>query len=276
MGARIPFLSAESPMWGQCADQSSKHIVEVSTVTSDDDWNGVGSSPFVGDLGKIGIKIPTAATESQSTRYLARLCGVEIPSGYAIVLRGVRQYATIRAELTLNGILLPLEAEITSPGWSFIDGNISWHLRHQQNQFARHRADPAQTPGTDPMMQGLSPALLYDPTLAAPYVPPNGGRPPGNSVYGLGTWRDMRYPWTSTDWTLSTVVRGPGSVVFYASVHQTDPDAEIRPVYPDVDGMRPEDRFVSNFIRTAVYGRVAGSMIFELLPCVGKPPESER
>lgn len=266
MSAPLPFLGARDPLWAASAAGICDNVVEVSTVTSDDDLNGIGGHPAVGDLGSTGIRVPLAPTTSPSTRYLARLCGIEIPSGYAIIVQGLRQAATIRTQTTENGIPLVLEREIDSPLWRFLDGNISWHLRHEENLYSRHVSDPAQTPGTDPTMLGLAPALLYVPPLV-PYVPPNGGLPPGGAINGLGSWRDIRFPWTSTDWGMSEIVRGPGRVVMYASVRQTNPSALVRPLYPDVEGMRPEDRFVSNFQLTAVYGRVAGSIIFNIMPC---------
>jgi len=112
-------------------------------------------------------------------------------------------------------------------------------------------------------MTGLDSVLLYTPPLA-PYIALGAGIPPGDAVGDLGTMRDIRYPWGSTDWTISELVKGPGAVAFYASVFQTN--AEGRPFYPGVLGMRPEDQFISNFPE-AIYGRVAGAMIVEIFPC---------
>lgn len=266
MSDTLSSLTASDPRW---ADRSCTHFVELATATGDQDLVGVGSSPYLGDLGRTGIAVPTAPTTAQNQRYLFRLCGVEIPSEYAIMIRGIRQLATIRHEETINDFPLVVEREIVSPLWSFLDGNISWHLRWQKNQFSSKRADAVQVGGTSPQMRGLGTALLYIPPLL-PYQALGGGIPPGTAIHDLGTWRDIRYPWSNTQvqWAHGILIKGPGAVVMYASVNQTD--ASIRPIYPDVRGMRPEDQFVSNFRTTARYGRVAGGMMFELMPACAK------
>jgi hypothetical protein len=267
-----PFLRATSKRWSDPPQgRGCENIVElVSAAARDTDLTGVGSSPWVGDMGRTGIAVPAAPTTSQRNRYLFRLCGFEIPSGKAAILRGIRQLATIRHQETINDLPLVVEREIESPLWSFLDGNISWHLRRQPNQFSSNTQSTTQVAGTSFNMRQLDTALLCRVGGLPPaYGALNAGIPPGVSVDALGTWRDIRYPWTSTEWTLSRLFRGPGTVVLYASVAQTDP--ENRPLYPGLAGERPEDLFVSNFPDTARYGRVAGALIVELLPCC---PES--
>jgi hypothetical protein len=258
VSALLSFLRADDARW-----QSCDNIVELASSASDVDSTVIGTSPYLGDRATTAVPVPVAPTLSQDNRYLFRLCGVEIPVGFGIVIRGLRQGATIRHVEQTNGEPLIIEREVVSPFWSFLDGNISWHLRLQQQQFAPRGFDPAQLAGTDPEMRSLDTALLYSPPLV-PYTALGAGQPPGAAVGDLGTFRDMRYQWDQTQWGLSQMIRGPGAVVFYASVHQTDP--ANRPLYPGVAGMRPEDQFISNF-PDAIYGRVAGGMIFELMPC---------
>lgn len=250
------FLRAQDDIWKQCPQ-----VVELYSASFDADVTGIGSSPFGADLGSTGVRVPDAPTISQRSRYLFRLCGVEIPNQYAIIIKGLRQAATIRHTEIDNGRPLILEREIVSPFWRFLDGNISWHLMLQQQQFAANVFDPAQTAGTSPEEQGLDTVLLYNPPLV-PYTPPGAGYPPGNGIEDLGTIRDIRFRWDRTSWTMHTIVRGPGAVVFYASVFQTNP--ANRPQYPSVDGMRPEDKFLSNF-PDARYGRVMGAMTFQVV-----------
>jgi hypothetical protein len=270
-----PFLRATNKRWADPpGPQHCSNIVElVSAASRDTDLTGVGSSPWPGDMGRTGIAVPAAATTSQRNRYLFRLCGFEIPSGKAAILRGIRQLATIRHQgppTGLGDLPIVVEREVVSPLWSFLDGNISWHLRRQPNQFSSNTQSPTQIPGTSFNMHALDTALLCQVGGLPPaYSALNAGIPPGVGIDVLGTWRDIRFPWENTDWSLSRLFRGPGTVVLYASVAQTDPTA--RPLYPGVAGERPEDQFVSNFQDTAVYGRVAGSLIVELLPCC---PES--
>ena len=275
MGAPIDFLTAEAfrekasrlgragdcePKkeggWASCED----HIIEVASAAFDTDLTGIGSTPWSGDQASTGVRVPAAPTTGPGNRYLFRLCGVEIPAGYAIMIRRLRQAATIRQTDILNGEPRIIEQDITSPFWRFQDGNISWHLRLQKQQFAPKVFDPAQIAGTSPEMRALDTALLYRPPLV-PYRALGAGQPPGTSVGDLGTFRDIRFTWQNQSLSLRSLVKGPGAVVFYASVFQTDP--AIRPLYPSVAGMRPEDQFLGNFPR-AIYGRVAGAIIFEI------------
>jgi hypothetical protein len=255
-----PMLSVSDPRW-KC-----RNVVELVSSSFDPDKAGVGSSPYVGDMASTGVRVPEAPTTSQSNRYLIRLCGVQIPAGRALILHGLRQAATIRCTQALDNcttIVAP-ELEVTSPFWSFADGNISWHLRLIPNRFAPAVADPAQQPGTDPNLNRLDSALLYVPPLT-PYTAPNAGIPPGAAADLLGTWRDMRFPWDNTDWDLHALIVGPYNLVFYASVHQPDPTNRRVAVVADPGALRPEDRFVAQF-QQAIYGRVAGAMTFETLP----------
>lgn len=257
-------LHADDPRW------DCRNVIELSSAALDTDKFAVGSSPFFGDAGGTGIAVPAAPTTALNNRYLFRLCGVDIPAGRAVIIRALRQLATIRQVETLEpgGFLRPVELEVTSPLWSFVDGNVSWHLRRKGQNIHRREFDAAQTPGTSPAMDGLDSALLYVPPLA-PYTAPGGGLPPGSGA-GMGdlaTFRDMRDPWNNAQWNLEVLVRGPGAVVFYASVRQTDPDTRGPAlVVADPGAMRPEDRFLATF-QDARYGRVAGGMIVETLPC---------
>lgn len=247
------------------ASVGCEKITEITSESFDLDFVGVGSSPHLGDVGRTGRSVPAGPTLSQDRRYLIRLCGVEIASGYAIIIRGLRQLATIRGVIAATGQVF--ETEIESPLWTFPDGNISWHLRWQTNRFSRRASVVAQLAATSVEMVGLDTSLLFRPPLIEPYFPLGGGIPPGRAIGALGTFRDMRYPWTCTagqEFTFSEYIRGPGAVVFYVSVHQTD--AKDRVAYPSLPGMRPEDLFVASF-PNARYGRVGGAIVYERIPC---------
>jgi hypothetical protein len=254
-----PILTAKDQRWN-CRD-----IVEIVSGSFDPDMIGIGSSPALGGMGQTGVGVPGTATADQLHRYLIRLCGFQVPSGKAAVIRGLRQLATLRQVATIESadLIRPVELEITSPLWSFTDGNISWHVKRQPTNMFGSKFDASQTPGTSPDQSGFESALLYVPPLA-PYVPPGAGVPPGFDVSHLGTWRDMRFPWSETAWNLEVLVRGPCNVLFYCSVHQSDP--ETRPVLAiaDPSALRPEDRFLMSF-EDAVFGRVAGAMTIETL-----------
>lgn len=267
------YISASDPRW-KCHT-----VIELVSAAIDNDLLGVGSTPFVGDTAYTGIGVPSTPTPDQRHRYLFRLCGIEIPSGGEIVIRGLRQFIELRS-VRSDAVppLYPLKFEQVSAFWHFIDGDVSWHLKHHQNIFARV-SDAAQLPGTSPGLRGLDTSLLYNPPLLPTYNPANAGVPPGIDVDGsLGTIRELRYPWDETNWTLSTTVSGPGVVVLYASVHQTDPTTrtQVPTDLTDTGALEPEDRFLfatrdpraplSQPGETAIYGRVAGAMTVELFP----------
>jgi hypothetical protein len=259
--------SARSVLRGDDCFWQCRNIVELVSQSFDPDRAGVGSSPFVGDMDSTGVRVPPEPTLSQSTRYLIRLAGVQIPDGRAMILHGIRQLATLRAVVRSEAdpcAVRVFEKEITSPLWQFPNGNISWHLRLQPNRFAQAIFDPKQRPGTDTNLNRLDSALLYVPPLA-PYKPPNNGIPPGAAEDYLGIWYDMRFPWDNTDWKLNVLVTGPYNLVFYASVRQPAPPEEDPEPVPNPLCLRPEDQFLQCF-PDAVYGRVAGAITIETLP----------
>lgn len=240
--------------------------IELVSAAADPDKLGVGSTPWLGDYASTGLLVPSALTVDQAHRYLFRFCGIQIPSGRGLLLKGVRQAATIRNVQRDEDdvIVFVAEKEITSPFWSFMNGNISWHLRFQADQQIASRYDAAQLPGTAPANIGLDSALLYN--IIAPYEPPGAGIPPGRDVEHLGTWRDMRFPWATTSWDMCVPVMGPGLLVYYCSVHQTRPGIRgVQDPSDDPGGLRPEDRFVLQY-PNAIYGHVAGALSVELLP----------
>lgn len=273
-------LKASSSLW------ACRRRVELVSVAVDDDLQGVGATPVVGDFSSTGVRVPNTPTVDQSHRYLIRLCGAEVPSGAGLVIRGVRQAVTLRAEYAQtdqqeNPIgTFVFEKEVESPWWHFIDGNVSFHFKWaQQVQSVRHIFDPLQLPGTSPSTFGIDSALLYTPNalgpFVGPYVPPGAGIPPGRDVDFLSVLREIRYPWRNTDWTLSVPLEGPGVLVMYASVRQTNPDTRLAPPQltapapfndPLQCALRPEDQFLIQH-PTCRYGRVAGAMVVDLFPC---------
>ncbi len=260
-------LPANDPRWDKRA------LVEVVTAAYDTDALGVGTTPYVGDVATTGLHVPTLAS-SPSNRCLFRLAAAAVPDKRGVVLRGIRTLVTMRQEYTdaQTGATFVFEREVESPLWAFQDGNVSWHLRwmnpSQSSRFAAD-PDPAHLPAMSPSSWGLDSALLYTPP-AAVYAPLGGGIPPGRGVDYLGTWRDMRYPWTNTDWNLEVPIVGPGVVVLYASVKQTNPSTRApMPTFmnPVIDGWRKEDQFLLQHSQ-AIYGHVAGALALELFPDV--------
>jgi hypothetical protein len=266
-------IAHDDPLW------SCQNIVELSSQSFDRDLLGVGSSPYLGDAGYLGIRVPQVPTIDQQHRYLFRLVAIQVANNRALIVKGLRQYLSIGAfgEAGTDCVPVLSELEVTSPAWHFADGNVSWHLRYENDTQSRlHVIDPAQQPGTSPSLEGTDPVLLYTPTSppfpASPYVPPGAGIPPPFAVDALGTWHDLRFPWDETHWEMSIPLRGPGTLVFYASVHQTDPEERCPIFVPTagIDVLSPEDQFVAAFEADEIdvmYQRVAGALTVELFPC---------
>ena len=261
--------ASSGPQARSCAEGST--IVEVVSGAADTDKLGVGSSPYLGDYSGSGVLVPQIATTGPTNRYLIRLCGFPIPYGESVRIRGLRTLATIRAafedplgEAGIGNTYFH-ELEITSPLWSFLDGNISWHLRWQSRRSNIYRWAAGQLPGSSVNFNGFDSAILYD-TLLEPYTAPGQGLPPGRDVPGLGTLRDGRYPWDNMGLTLDEVIKGPGSVVLYASVRQTNPETRFRPPpVADPGALRPEDRFLQAYPTNTFYGHVCGAITYERL-----------
>lgn len=255
-----------------------------SGASFDADHTGIGTSPYRGDMGATGVVVPPEATTGQDNRYLFRLAVVNIPSGTGIVVRGLMQAATLRALFTTSatsddevviGPVIAFEREIESPFYHLPFGNISWHFRHKQMKAAADFFDPNQMAGTTPKVDGLDASLLYGQLV--PFVTLRGGIPPGKAVGDLGTFRDIRFPWGSTEFGLSHLIVGPGQVALYASVFQPNRSvwvvqdsegANVPITLESQEGMREEDKFFASFNPGNVtYGRVAGAIIYEPFPC---------
>lgn len=244
---------------------------EYVSEAINDDFLAVGSSPYPGDIGATGVTVP-AAPSAPGERYLIRLCGFEIPGGYRARILGIRQLVLLRAEVVIENesppseeFQLPIEIEQESPLWAFPDGNVSWHLVQVPDDAFGLGYDPAgQANGRSPSMNSLSSAEVY--------IVGGTGKsiiPLGTPVANLATWRDIRYPWGNTTWNQDTRVVGPGKVILYASVKQTDPATRpIRRSPLDLGAIRKEDRFLLEYPDSARYGRIAGALMVE---CDGGP-----
>lgn len=261
------FLTEHDPRWG-CHNR-----VEIVSSGADEDFLALGSTPYQGDYAGTALTVPAAPSLTQGDRYLFRLAAVQIPGGASIVVHGLRMAVELVAPMPREaGGTVPLYCDQVSPFWHFTDGNISWHLRHHSSIF-RQLVDPAQPPGASPSLKGTGPTRLYQ--MGGPNFSPG---LPGWDVEGLGTFRDIRYPWTNTDWSLGIPVGGPGIVGLYCSVKQTNPDT--RPLTPNLvvnSSLRVEDRFIletrQGTTEIARYGRVAGAMLVEMFPCCKAPGE---
>lgn len=266
-GSKISY----KPIYESDERWTCRNVVELVSASIDTFSAAIGTSPILGDMGRTGVQIPLVPTVDQSHRYLFRLCGMQIPNGASVKLLGLRQFATIGLTTPCqsglgSGVGTILEIDVQSPLWTFPNGNISWHVRYQPNVYA----------------ESLDTQLLFNTIF--PYVPPAHGLPPGNPVGHLGTIRDLRYPWqpAGPGCCLDTMIRGPGSLVMYASVHQPNTETLCADLFggsgitsADLNFLRPEDRFLllatqSPEPASLFYTRVGGAMLIETFPVCPK------
>jgi len=246
----------------------------VSSAQIDPGLTGVGGSPFLGDMSATGVLIPAAVTPSQQRRYLVRCCSLGVGPGQTAFVRSMRHLVWIGVDLTQKfpAGVVHFEQIVTTPGWRFADGNVSFHLRRvEPATLERYRAFPAFVPvmagGTAvcETPNGHQSALLGNITGGV-YTALNGGMPLGRDLAGLGTIRDVRYPPGNTpSQDLDLQVTGPCSIAMFASVWQTDPTTRINWAgSKDItDGLCAEDRFWVRF-DTARYWRVGAEMTVDL------------
>jgi hypothetical protein len=175
-----------------------------------------------------------------------------------------------------------LEKQVTSPLWRFPDGNVSWHvmaLPPNSQRPAFLGALPAgvtgnvtnQLPGYA-FVSAKTPAILSltsaaDQASDNAYWPPNGGRPTGAPLTAdLGNIHDIRFPWDSANswhYSVDVPINPPCDVALYASVKQTNTATRTNPTPPaNLSVLGPEDQFYLTYPSTAVYWRVAGSLVF--------------
>jgi hypothetical protein len=243
----------------------------ITTAQVDPGSAFVGSSPSAGDFYGTGVVLPAAPTLSPHNRYLVRLCGVSVDTNSRCIIRSIRQLLTIGTEIESGtpGVTIPIELDVESPTWSFVNGNVSWHLRMVNPRVPSTTRTFPDVPGFTPpfssSLAGITSCILA--RQQTPYQSLNRGVPYGDPVRGLGTFRDMRFPWSqsSEPAAIGIEVRGPGELVLFASVYQPDP--ELRPAppapLPDLDVLRPEDKFVLSY-PNARYWRVGAELIVDL------------
>ncbi len=268
--------------------------LEVASFGFDPVLCGLGSDPY-GSLAGPRLRVPTLPTSAQGTRYLFQLCTMPLPR-WPVRLVGVRQWLELGLNTTVGGglpyILTKLvgRAGAGNPFWRFSDANVSWHVRLvRQIPQIPYAGQNVLTCDSFVWRWSGTPALVFESaTFAAAnlngrghpdnyvaltgYVPPYGGAPLGEPVSNLGNFSDVRFP--GDDPTRCAIdpieLEGPGYLVFYASLWQTNPGGgEIagRPVltvpgsFP-VDPELPEDGFVADWPK-AVYWGIGGALVVE-------------
>ena len=268
-----------------------KRVIELQTTGADEYLQNVGGDPFHGSGSYVGLRVPSLPS-TPDNRYLFLGATFSIGEHERARILGFRQLVTIglqqgaAASRTGDpGNIRPVEFEVTSPVFRFVDGNVSHHLRRACGPGNRGLPPVVGAPLDQRSFKaGFAdgPALLYRTatipagapyTQLTAYTPPNGGQPYGaplengltmGSLYGLSTPWNTHGAWSS----LGIDILGPDQVAWFISVKQTDPatrTALVPPTTPAVfysNGLSPEEQFLLNF-PTAIYWRVGVSLIVE-------------
>lgn len=255
--------------------------IVVATRCNDPAASFVGTSWAVGDRGSLGIVLPPDPTTSQDQRYLVRLAATEVPQGRFRV-SNLRQYLTLAAPFPPDqqppAPIVPVELDVhrLGPHFKLPDANVSWHLTFQPRTRMQPVDRTGQIPGWSRVADDLNAAILYEAlpaSLGGPgYIPINAGKPPGEAVQPWGTFNDLRFPWTSLTGaapTLGVVLEGPGTIAFWASVAQTNPESRPSPLPRDLfPATTLIDQFAQMavyFIQSARYWRIAGELTVDVM-----------
>jgi hypothetical protein len=249
----------------------------------DDALQGITSDPF-GSLSRTGLRVP-ALVNTPATRYLFQLASFEVAEGRRARVVGLRNGYSIGYRQA-NPIYVN-EFWVESPIWSFVDGNVSWHLRIMPLNFPfRPRPGPIAPPlqnfsfetadGSSLLYQVAgfpAPSGFY--TTLNRYTPPNRGMPWGNPLgASLGNFNDLKVKWNDgANWhALDLPVEGPCRVALFASVLQTMPNngETGRPTLTVPGGtvatfplgLGAEEQFLQKFTNAIIW-RVAGGLMVE-------------
>ena len=278
--------------------ESRKRFRIVSSTAGTDPGRNFVGGP-AGDLGNVGLIIPTDPTLNQYNRYYVRLAAFMVSSRMRARITSIRQLLTIASKVPVftqepvrgdgdpeqttqrgpcdQAPAVLIEKEVRSPHWSFPDGNVQWFLRMCPIRSEAGTLPSVYLPGWDRDPFGLAPSILYlhtvVPGVPGLYVPPGNGVPVGDPIDIYGTMRSIEFPWrthTSNQNAINLEVDGPCIVGLYASIWQTDP--ATRPVpnlgpgamqFTTEAGLEDEDKFWIAF-PCARYHRIAGELTAEL------------
>lgn len=237
---------------------------------------GMGSDA-TGSLISAGLRVPTAPTTAANLRYYFRLAAVHVGYGQKAWIVGLGQALSIGLD-TSSGTppVFPLIKPVGRAGagnkdWRFADGNVVWGLR----MFREKPLIPfagQNVLSTDSFMWRWSdaPACLFE-TATFPaanldvfghpdnyvalrtYSPPYGGDFHGEPLGGyLGKFTGLDFPMDDpTRQAIEPIeVEGPGTIVFDASVWQSNPATRANMTVPTmfpIDPELPEDAFVVDY-----------------------------
>jgi len=248
-------------------NQSNKCSVILDTnltkATDSARWAGIGTDP-IGGVGVAYLPVPSDPTIEPNNRYFGHLSTVYVPDFFVGQLVGLRQSIVIGTERRANpeSEVVYTEQEQLSPFWSFPDGNVTWFVTWTPG---RPRQPLVQQPGQPAENFSNEIYITHAAWLAkrvSPYLPLNGGMPPGQSVAQFDVLTSLLFQYRTQGFSFyeGSPHVGPGRFDLYVSVRQTNParDRGDQPQPPPVP-TRIEDIFVRDN-PLARYMSVAGDI----------------
>jgi len=256
---------------------------EVAAFGFDDFAQLSGRPPLAMGLRVPALAQPEGATVNLTYRFL--LAAAMLGPRDAIV--GIRQYLEIASligpptdDVPAPTPLYPEVHRVTTPGWHFPDGAVTWTLTAQPlaARNARGRTGPYDMDSF--IFEDCDTAALVYQDAAFASPPPSPGylglsdyTAPALCGSTLLTLRDLRYPWSESEFfAVRYEASSPLRVRLYADVQQTNPDSRTVPTLdfssaqqaPFVPaGIAHEEAFLQLFADSAQYFRVGGALIVE-------------
>jgi hypothetical protein len=274
---------------------------ELSASGIDDGRIGMTSDPWGAPAQGPGLRIPPVLPSdtgdvSKRARYL--FCLATRTYSAPTHLIGARQGLTIGCDSNLGTPpVRPCELQVTTPGFCFVDGNVSWHIVKERNDRPQNKRPVTDTQNwchvwsngpamlyetfTNAVVNANGAPLIYSAGLTA-YTPPlvqGVWLPLGED---LKSFYDIRFPQDSSEaWSAfgpdGFYIEPGARVSFYASVLQTNPSTRGNLAKAAVAagapyGLPPEEAFITLMTPTGaeapiqfspVFWRIYGSLIFE-------------
>lgn len=230
-------------------------------------WEGIGTDSL-GSNGVGYLPVPEAPTTSAETRYFGHISTKYVPDFYLGGLVGLRQSIVIGTARRANpdDELTHTEQEQLSPFWAFPDGNVTWYVT-----WIPGRAQPVHPPtanlGTNFSTEIYGTHAAWLAKSVAPYLPLNGGQPPGTAVAQLDKLTSLLFQYRVQGFSFyeGFTFIGPGRFDLWVSVRQTDPNRQRPTLQPAPVPTRIEDIFVAGN-PLARYMSVAGDLLVRNVP----------
>ena len=266
----------------------------VSSYGFDPALCGIGGIAYNGgDQINDGLRVPAASTAAGGgnplvQQYLFQLATMKLTQNQCVSLTGIGQLLVI-GEDTNTGTppIYPLIQNVTTPTWKFSDVlPVTWALRvvRQPPQIPWAPQNPLSC-DSFAWRWSDTPALVYETatfpagnlnwagtpdnyTALTGYTAPYNGTIPGEPIGDFGSWNSLVFPWNtraSPDFE-PVKVEGPGAIVLYAQVPQTNPATRAKITVPGAFPVAPtgipEEGFLADWTSALIWA-IGGS--FEVM-----------